>query len=121
MDRQNENSSDVIVPYDGGDIFLERFGDMASGLKTNVQRLEVKHSPTGFNFGYGGSGPADAALNIMLMFCKDRELAHSIYQDFKFKFLGQRGDRLDISRGEILAFIQEQKAKRIEYNLLQNT
>lgn len=117
MDSKNGDSSDVIIPYDGGDIFLERFGDMASGLRTNVQRIEVKHSPTGFNFGYGGSGPADTALNIMLMFCQDKELAHSIYQDFKFKFLGEQGNKLIIPRNVIIDFIQNKKADRISDGL----
>ena len=116
MDSRNGDSSDVIEPYDGGDIFLERFGDMSSGLRTNVQRLEVKHSPTGFNFGYGGSGPADTALNIMLMFC-DKELAHSIYQDFKFKFLGAQGDTLIIEKAKILEFIQNAKVDRTIDNI----
>jgi len=38
------------------------------------------HSPDGFNWGYGGSGPAQLALAIVL------ELTgkHDGYQDFKF-------------------------------------
>jgi len=31
---------------------------------TNVPHLVVHHSPDGFEFGYGGSGPADLALNV---------------------------------------------------------
>lgn len=31
---------------------------------TNIPHLCVEHSPTGFEFGYGGSGPADLALNL---------------------------------------------------------
>lgn len=33
-------------------------------VATNVPRVLVDHSPTGFEFGYAGSGPADLALNI---------------------------------------------------------
>ena len=32
---------------------------------TNVPHLVVHHSPTGYEWGYGGSGPADLALNIL--------------------------------------------------------
>lgn len=32
---------------------------------TNLARLVVHHSPTGFEIGYGGSGPADLALNVL--------------------------------------------------------
>lgn len=31
---------------------------------TNVPHAVIHHSPTGYEFGYGGSGPADLALNI---------------------------------------------------------
>ena len=33
--------------------------------QTNVPRLVTVHSPTGFEFGYSGSGPADMALNLV--------------------------------------------------------
>lgn len=35
------------------------------GVHTNVPHLCIEHSPTGFEYGYGGSGPADLALNIV--------------------------------------------------------
>ena len=34
------------------------------GISTNVPRIVTRHSPTGYEWGYGGSGPADLALNI---------------------------------------------------------
>jgi len=42
------------------------------------------HSPAGFNWGYGGSGPAQLALAILLEELEDDELALTLYQDFKF-------------------------------------
>lgn len=71
---------------------------------TNVPHLAVQHSPSGFEFGYMGSGPADLALNI----CQAAAIAlgyqgptsktygdHlvftavvSMYQAFKFDYLG---------------------------------
>ena len=44
------------------------------------------HSPDGFNWGYGGSGPAQLALAILLEFT-DRETAVELYQDFKFNVI----------------------------------
>lgn len=41
------------------------------------------HSPDGFNWGYGGSGPAQLALGILLEFT-DEETARRLYQRFKF-------------------------------------
>jgi hypothetical protein len=44
------------------------------------------HSPDGFNWGYGGSGPAQLALAVLLK-CVGRDLALRHYQDFKWRFL----------------------------------
>jgi len=43
----------------------------------------VRHSPTGFEWGYGGSGPADLALSLLAHY-SGQGLAEEIYQDFKF-------------------------------------
>ncbi len=49
--------------------------------------LEVRrHSPTGFSWGYPGSGPAQLALAILLSYLPEQD-ALSLYQDFKFKFI----------------------------------
>lgn len=45
------------------------------------------HSPTGFNAGYGGSGPAQTALAILLKVLP-KSLALSRYQEFKWTYLG---------------------------------
>ncbi len=46
---------------------------------------EVRHSPDGFNWGYGGSGPAELARCILLDFFGDDEG----YQDFKWKVIAR--------------------------------
>jgi hypothetical protein len=49
--------------------------------------LEVSnHSPTGFSWGYGGSGPSQLALAILLRYISERE-AVLLYHDFKWKFI----------------------------------
>ena len=47
-------------------IILERFS--SGDIKTNIPRKYVYHSPTGFEWGYAGSGPGDLALNILGMY-----------------------------------------------------
>lgn len=42
------------------------------------------HSPDGFEFGYGGSGPAQLALAICADVLEDDKQALEIYQDFKW-------------------------------------
>ena len=72
------------------------------GVFTNVPHIVTHHSPTGFEFGYGGSGPADLALNVCQAYlnmqdyrgrkskCWDGEcwtLAWVLHQDFKRDFV----------------------------------
>jgi hypothetical protein len=45
------------------------------------------HSPSGFNWGYGGSGPAQTALAICLEAFKDVHMAESLYQLFKWTYV----------------------------------
>lgn len=69
---------------------------------TNVPHLVVHHSPDGFEFGYGGSGAADLALNVCQLYlnltqykgrktkCYDGNcwaLAWRLHQDFKREFI----------------------------------
>lgn len=41
------------------------------------------HSPTGFEWGYGGSGPAQLALALLADHFGDDQAALRLYQDFK--------------------------------------
>ncbi len=45
------------------------------------------HSPTGFNWGYGGSGPAQSALAICLHIFGNPHVAQALYQSFKSTFV----------------------------------
>ena len=45
------------------------------------------HSPDGFEFGYGGSGPAQLALAILMDYTGKIPTTR-VYQAFKFKFIG---------------------------------
>jgi hypothetical protein len=73
----------VDIPFEG-DIVCRRDADNI--LHFNIAQLECAHSPTGMEWGYGGSGPADFALNILLHFT-DPLTARTLHQDFKFKFV----------------------------------
>lgn len=53
-------------------------------LSPKLSQKVYNHSPNGFNWGYGGSGPAQLALAIMLM-VTDEDTAISLYQTFKFE------------------------------------
>ncbi len=58
------------MPIKEHGVVLRRAGARDSGihtpgLSTNVPHLVEDHSPDGYEWGYGGSGPADLALNII--------------------------------------------------------
>src|SRR5512139_3864382 len=72
------------------------------GVWTNALHLVMHHSPTGFEWGYAGSGPADLALNVVEMIlhqlkytgprldCFDGEcfeMAWTLHQPFKRQFI----------------------------------
>ena len=62
------------------------------GEVTQPLRHFVRHSPTGFEWGYTGSGPSELARCILLdFFGEDGETrgtkADALYQDFKMAFI----------------------------------
>ena len=54
-------------------------------------KLERKyyHSPNGFEWGYGGSGPADLAYSILRDLGLTDEEAFPLYQDFKWDIIAK--------------------------------
>lgn len=74
----------------------------------------VRHSPTGLNWGYGGSGPADCALSI-LTDCVGEERAERWYQNFKWVFIAQiSAEGGVITEESIRAFIEVKEAEYAE-------
>ena len=76
------DDSDAIMGHRGSD------GPHVVVVRPGAKRVPpplphvVRHSPTGLEWGYGGSGPADLALSI-LHACCGRETAHGLYEAFK--------------------------------------
>ena len=94
----------VDVSYHG---FIDDFGDyriyaVRDGITSRIVHC-FKHSPTGLAFGYGGSGPADAARSILADYLQLAPLVSSdrgyctdaiteietIYHTFMFDFVVQ--------------------------------
>lgn len=65
----------------------------------------IRHSPTGYEWGYGGSGPADLALSILADVIGPTT-ADYFYQDFKWEFVAAWSDRWEIRRDEILRWLE---------------
>jgi hypothetical protein len=72
----------------------------------------MNHSPSGFEWGYGGSGPAQLALALLLDYTGDEAFALDHYQAFKTEVVSQldcvRSDgRWRLTASEIDAVLHE--------------
>lgn len=68
-------------------------GDVSVTVDGEPLRHVVVHSPSGFNWGYGGSGPADLALSILA------------------DFFGENPTREQLNSGECLCWQHHQRFK----------
>lgn len=76
-------------------------------LPAESQKL-YNHSPDGFEWGYGGSGPAQLALAILFEVTKHRELSLQYYQDFKRDTVARFNQPgFIISEGEVKAWLSQ--------------
>jgi len=78
---------------------------MVDGRRLNPRLDLWNHSPTGFEWGYGGSGPAQLALAILADHLGDNAQALNWYQRFKWTVIAELPHRQwiltseDIDRG----------------------
>lgn len=74
---------------------------------TFLKHRIVLHSPDGFQWGYGGSGPADLALNMLYDYllrtkCKGaRCMALDLHQSFKWGFIATQTRELCVPGEQI--------------------
>jgi len=69
------------------------------------------HSPTGFAWGYAGSGPAQTALALLLDYTGNRDLALAHYQDFKFAVIAGLPEEWEMTGDQILEAVAAIKQK----------
>lgn len=90
------------------DIVLKRDHSNEFKISVNVPHKWIHHSPDGFEWGYGGSGPADLALNILLAVGLNRDNAWSLHQYFKWRFIANMPKEGGIIKKEdIMKWISE--------------
>jgi hypothetical protein len=73
------------------------------------------HSPAGFEWGYGGSGPAQLALALLADHLGDDEQALDVYQQFKFSIVGKLPTEWTLTSEEVrdaLKSLAEREAGR---------
>jgi len=94
------------------------FFKTSKGIDTNVIHY-VRHSPTGMNSGYGGSGPADLAYSILVCHFRfnkgfdidmAQEWATQWYQSFKWQFISPV-ENVYVTQSQIEEFLNENPPK----------
>lgn len=83
-------------------------------VSEQILKHVVRHSPTGFEWGYGGSGPADLALSILSDFAHrtnlvNKQFVERYYQSFKWDFVAIAHDKLRIISNDIIEWIEQRK------------
>ena len=78
----------------------------SNGYITFLKQKLVWHSD-GFQWGYGGAGPADLALNMLYDYLLRthrkgaKAIAEDLHQSFKWDFIARQGKELSITGAEI--------------------
>lgn len=87
--RASSDTDDVYIGYRRrGRAIVETQADQEE--LTPERSLELaNHSPTGFEWGYAGSGPAQLALALLLDYTDDEDVALAEYMEFKAKVVSQ--------------------------------
>jgi hypothetical protein len=81
--------------------------DKEHGKITDLPHVK-RHSPTGFEWGYNGSGPADLALSILSYHLEmPNGVAASLYQAFKMEWIARLDEKWSIHRNQIDAWLQK--------------
>jgi len=89
----------------GDPVMFKRTED---GIETNIPHEMIYHSPDGFEWGYGGSGPADFALNILFAFTNDEMFSRDMHQEFKWFFIaGAPKEGGEIKNSDIRTWITD--------------
>lgn len=81
--------------YRDGDGIVQAIVYEQNGIQADSRDLDPRtdlanHSPTGFEYGYGGSGPAQLALALLVDALGETERALGLYQEFKRLYIATR-------------------------------
>lgn len=88
-------------------------GKGADGILLPTRSLKVwNHSPTGFSWGYAGSGPAQLALALLLDVTNDERLSVRLHQRFKQEVVVRwpMSGEWKITSDEILGWVRKQQS-----------
>ena len=96
----------------GGDAVIEI--ERRTGRRERLRQRIVRHSPTGLEFGYGGSGPADCAANVLALILPLKE-AWRLHQELKSAFVARLPrDGGVIEMADVRAWVESRWAREAE-------
>ncbi len=110
---RRENEQTTVTVSDGHQ--LRRRGQTEVRVLSPKKSLKVRnHSPSGFNWGYSGSGPAQLSLAILLDLHPEKgaEWAEDLHQRFKFIVVSKLDDSWTLTEAEIDKVIADIEAER---------
>ena len=67
----------------------------------------VNHSPTGLNWGYGGSGPAQLAVALLADATGNDDIARYLYQEYKWDVVANLPWTWELTEESILDFLNK--------------
>jgi len=100
----------------GGAAVMRR--DEKGGISALPFRWDlVNHSPTGFEWGYGGSGPAQLALALLVDATGDEQWSLTHYQSFKWEVVSSLPWEWELHQETVRAWCEKEKAKAQDHAL----
>ena len=94
------------ISRENGVVKCDVFTTEENGITSRPLTHRVRHSPTGFEYGYVGSGPADLALSIMwdAISAEPSAFAYQRFKEVKLARLQGNGPH-EITHIQILEFL----------------
>lgn len=93
---------------------------MPSRISPKPSQRLWNHSPDGFQWGYGGSGPAQLALALLLDATTDPDIARTLHQAFKWEFISGWGKEWSVTRADILIWVRSKRLGELVERICQN-
>ena len=91
------SETNEAIPMVHGDVKTRRVTVAGEEVPWEPSLVLRNHSPNGFAWGYGGSGPAQLALALLLHVTGDEGAALNHYQAFKWEVLAKTDVHADLS------------------------
>ena len=82
-------------------------------LQPNRSQRLCNHSPDGFEWAYGGSGPSQLALAILLDVTGDPDVAELLHQPFKWQYVATAPkDGFSLTEDDVRTWVSAQQQSR---------